>query len=986
MRSTLILTIICLALATPSPLVAIGLPAGSSVVVSARADYSIAPDEWASAEASATLSVRQVASSSITLNGEVVQAVPGEICYIPVRVTNTGNGSDSYQLSVQSSNGWSVSLARDDNADGIHQDGEDFVQTETGLLVADGYSPCFAIVTVPPDASGSDNIMVRATSSFGPVGGGAVAGFGISMLPKTPTSLSVAATPNPAYPGQTATMSGAVSPAIECQFDLTITVPSGDPVTAQVETAADGSFSTTLAVDHIGQYGVNVVFKGDDTYAGCSADSSLSADAKIQAALSAAVAQLSPSVGDTAAVSGALTPALQTSLHVTCTDPTGSVTQSDISTNLEGLYSWQHGVDAPGNWSVTVSYVGSVSHEPASRTIGFTVDVPHDISFTNSPLASPATVDSGNTAACSAVAVDSRGHSVTYHWSDGGAGGSFSPNGDTQGPTYTAPTILGGPDVQVTLSCTASCAQSEQQSATFGLTVKPVPVPPAIVRVEPRDVSTDVALSSSIVIEFDSAMNRQATQPAIVSTPPITGAVFTWSSQDHVVTITHQDFAADTSYSLVVRSSACGIDGMALASDYGWTFHTVHPAPTCVVTGPASPTGSDHFTFTIEFSEPVTGLSVHGIAVIGASKGDLAGTGASYTLPVTASADGAVSCRVAGEAAHNATGQGNTASNTPYIVYDGTPPDVVITTPTTATTCLRTGLSLILGGTASNGVDSVTWANETTGASGQCAGTLAWSAEGIPVVSGENTITVTAVDAVGNSSEAQLVITSVDVDPNALADAWHGTAMVSVPIIPDRTDPKQVVGFSQQKWCEYHPTMWCYAAYPIASTWFNPRETAPGRGFWAVFDDPGSVPAGTLPPQDRPMTIHLYPGWNLVGEPFLSPVQWNLAGIMVRDRAGKETSLGECTYVATRALGWQQGKPDSSMGAYYPVADASVDADAAHEMLPWRAYWIAALRECDLILSPPGAVEATSTPATRRPGMVRPSSHDLLPGPPSAPH
>lgn len=88
------------------------------------------------------------------------------------------------------------------------------------------------------------------------------------------------------------------------------------------------------------------------------------------------------------------------------------------------------------------------------------------------------------------------------------------------------------------------------------------------------------------------------------------------------------------------------------------------------------------------------------------------------------------------------------------------PPTVTITTPTAVTT------PLAISGTAtdSNGtVASVAWFNSANGAGGAATGTTAWSAS-VPLVSGSNTITVTATDNQGETGRAQLVVTYTPAD------------------------------------------------------------------------------------------------------------------------------------------------------------------------------------------------------------------------------
>lgn len=99
---------------------------------------------------------------------------------------------------------------------------------------------------------------------------------------------------------------------------------------------------------------------------------------------------------------------------------------------------------------------------------------PHEVTFTQSPAASPQTVYARATTSCTAAAVCSQSHAVTYAWSDGGAGGSFS-NASAANPTYTAPANNTTADIAVTLRCIATCSQNSQvsRSGTVALTVRP---------------------------------------------------------------------------------------------------------------------------------------------------------------------------------------------------------------------------------------------------------------------------------------------------------------------------------------------------------------------------------------------------------------------------------------------------------------------------------------------------------------------------------
>jgi hypothetical protein len=119
---------------------------------------------------------------------------------------------------------------------------------------------------------------------------------------------------------------------------------------------------------------------------------------------------------------------------------------------------------------------------------------------------------------------------------------------------------------------------------------------------------------------------------------------------------------------------------------------------------------------------------------------------------------------------------GNTGTATMTVVYDPTPPTVVITMPTGAATYLSPTAIVTLGGTASDNVapTQVTWSN-SRGGSGTAAGTTSWTVGAITLKSGTNVLKVTARDAAGNTGTATLTVT-LDSTPPAVAITTPTTA------------------------------------------------------------------------------------------------------------------------------------------------------------------------------------------------------------------
>lgn len=276
-------------------------------------------------------------------------------------------------------------------------------------------------------------------------------------------------------------------------------------------------------------------------------------------------------------------------------------------------------------------------------------------------------------------------------------------------------------------------------------------------------------------------------------------------------------------------------------------------------------------------------------------------------------------------------------------------PTVQISSPTSTSSITRNCPTLALSGSASDNtaVVSVTWANSRTGKTGSCIlDNTSWSANSINLETGNNPINITASDAAGNTAVASIAVIYVNTVPG---DAWKGLAMVSLPIIPDQTDPKIEARFYRNNWWSFLTNQNNYSGYPDSQCWLQPAAETPGRGFWARFQS-AAIPYGTIPSQDKPSSIHLQPGWNLVGNPFISDVKWDTNALTVQVSGAAAIPLKDAADVVCNfAWGWKQNSADPYKGSYYPVYDSAPN----DKLEPWRGYWIKAFKECDLIIPAP---------------------------------
>jgi len=180
---------------------------------------------------------------------------------------------------------------------------------------------------------------------------------------------------------------------------------------------------------------------------------------------------------------------------------------------------------------------------------------------------------------------------------------------------------------------------------------------------------------------------------------------------------------------------------------------------------------------------------------------------------------------------------------------------------------------------------------------------------------------------------------------------WEGLAMVSCPVEVSDSDPKTVIGFAGDYWICYDTE---YIGYPDAGTWFEAGQVPAGRGFWGYFASRTAGPTGRCLELTEEWPISLNPGWNIVGQPYVLPVEWDADRIMIEREGGDRTSLrnsGDC--VAPYSWGWRSEPGTLAGGSYYLVGGSEFGDLASHRLVPWEAYWVRAYVSCRLVLPTP---------------------------------
>jgi hypothetical protein len=101
------------------------------------------------------------------------------------------------------------------------------------------------------------------------------------------------------------------------------------------------------------------------------------------------------------------------------------------------------------------------------------------------------------------------------------------------------------------------------------------------------------------------------------------------------------------------------------------------------------------------------------------------------------------------------------------------------------------------------------------------------------------------------------------------------------------------------------------------------------------------------------ITIPLKPGWNLIANPTLAPIEWRLDGVLVQ-RGSERRSLRaaqQAGWLDGYLWAWRQDPNNPMRGQYQFVYDASELQGVAGTLEPWQAYWILARVECTLVLN-----------------------------------
>jgi hypothetical protein len=428
-----------------------------------------------------------------------------------------------------------------------------------------------------------------------------------------------------------------------------------------------------------------------------------------------------------------------------------SVTWSNAATGGSGTATGTNAWSAMVPLTDGVNTITVTATDTAGNTASQAIAVTFDTIVPSLAITSPTT---GPVFATSATSIGLGGTSsdnvavATVTWTNAANSTSGTALGTTAWSVTTVNLVAGDNVITVTATDTAGNTTSQV------ITIKQDSVAPTVAFTLPTSGPSAVTNATPLAIAGTASDNVAVasvswSNPAAAASGAATGTS-SWSAQvplaagSNTITVTATDTAGNQSTAVL-------------------TVIYDNTPPTVSLTGPTT----NPIYYTGNASVTVSGTSSDNVAVgtVGWSNaasggsGTAVGTGSwSAPIPLTPGTN-LITITVRDTA-------GNVTTKTITVIEDTQPPTIAITTPAAAATWTSATTPLNLGGTASDNVivASVKWANSATGATGTATGTTAWSAQ-VDLVEGANPITVTAADAVGNTSTATITVTYDNVPP-----------------------------------------------------------------------------------------------------------------------------------------------------------------------------------------------------------------------------
>jgi hypothetical protein len=272
-------------------------------------------------------------------------------------------------------------------------------------------------------------------------------------------------------------------------------------------------------------------------------------------------------------------------------------------------------------------------------------------------------------------------------------------------------------------------------------------------------------------------------------------------------------------------------------------------------------------------------------------------------------------------------------------------------TNATAVLNLPTGLALAPGETATHTLGSVAVGTEAT---------TSWQVMATGAASGR--LTYSVAFSAGPGAQGKVVTRDIDVPSLPTQTFNAGLQMVSFPYTFTDPTPSVALGISQFDLLRWNPAVNVYEAV---------ARLQPGEGYWLRLPQNTTVNlsgATPVPVGSTNFEIKLLNGWNQIGNPWLTRVQWSDLMVITTD-------VGDPNYLVPLSVpaAAQAGLIAPTLYFYDPASgEYRFDTDFSTQLVPFQGYWAKALKNNISLLVPPptgrAAARRAAAPATAAAG------------------
>jgi len=196
--------------------------------------------------------------------------------------------------------------------------------------------------------------------------------------PKTPTTMSCAASPTSVPVGEPVTVSGAITPTCGgVPVTLTYTRPDATTTTRKVLTNANGTYTDEFTPTSVGVWYVKASWDGDENHMGAESQKFLFTVVKVSSSISCAPSSTQITMGASIDIQGSLTPSFSgVNITLTYTKPDKTTFTRTATTASGGTFRDTYTPSVVGSWSVAVSWLGNENYEGCEDSTSFTVVEP----------------------------------------------------------------------------------------------------------------------------------------------------------------------------------------------------------------------------------------------------------------------------------------------------------------------------------------------------------------------------------------------------------------------------------------------------------------------------------------------------------------------------------------------------------------------------------------------------------------------------------